>query len=356
MSAQAGRREDGSAISGRENYARAIEFRSPAYLPVHLVLDLDWLQEKDPAKRERIRALQALFPDDLLGWLGAWRNATEPVAGADGAKRWTDEWGVGWTSKDLGGHPISHPLADGYHRLAEYRFPDPRLPGRFTEDDAKLAQRGDRYVQSRVWFTLFERLWLLRGFENMLMDPYEHEADFLRLRDRIIEIDLEMIDLWLARGVDGIFFSDDWGTQRGLLMRPEDWRRWYLPCYRRLFRRVRDGGAHVWFHSCGNVLEIVGDLLDAGLQVLNPVQSNALDVRELARRFGGRLCFFGGVNVQETLIRGTPEDVRREVREMIALLGERGGGYIGGTSNLAGIPETPLDNIIALYEAFAERR
>ena len=340
-------------MTGRENYRRAIGFASPEYVPARLEVDLDWLREKDEAKVARIRGLQSLFPDDMLRWLGAWKKATEPVRGEDGAERWTDEWGVEWVSRGLGWFAEKHPLAGGYHLLDSYAFPDPHAPGRFDEDDRRLAERGERYVMARVWFTLFERLWLLRGFENVLVDPYLDEKSFLRLRDRIVEIDLEMIDLWLERGVDGVFFSDDWGSQKGLFISPKDWRRLYRPCYERLFTRVRDGGAHVWMHSCGNVTEIVQDLIDVGLNVLNPVQSSAMDVRELARRFAGRLCFNGGVNVQETLIRGTPGEVRREVHELVELFGSRGGGYIGGTSHSV-MPETPLDNVIALYEAFAE--
>gem|GEM_PF-2841421 len=113
------------------------------------------------------------------------------------------------------------------------------------------------------------------------------------------------------------------------------------------------GGAHVWMHLCGNVTAILPDLIDIGLNVLNPVQPQAMDVRELAREFGGKVCFNGGVDVQGTLVRGTPEDVRREVHKLVSLFGKFNGGYIGGTSHGV-MPETPLDNVIAMYEAFAE--
>jgi uroporphyrinogen-III decarboxylase len=270
-------------------------------------------------------------------------------------KRWFDEWGTGWLSEGLEWKSDIHPLEGGYHLLDGFEFPDPHLPGRFDEDDLKLAALGERYAQSIVWFTVFERLWLLRGFSNTLMDPCLEPRNFCRLRDRIVEIELAMVDQWLARKVDGIFFSDDWGTQTGLLIDPEEWRRCYKPAYRALFGRVRDGGAHVWFHSCGAIRDIVPDLFELGLNVLNPVQKQALDIQRLSREFGGKLCFYGGVDVQGTLSFGTPEDVRREVHELVGLFGSFGGGYIGSTSQSI-MPETPLDNIIALYEAFAEYR
>jgi hypothetical protein len=334
-----------------ENYARAIEFRGPAYLPCRIGADLDWLVEKDTAKQEQIRELAAQFPDDLVSWLDSSRTS-EPVV-RDGVKRWADEWRTGWTDDGHGAKTESYPLIQGYGALDGYVFPDPDLKGRFGAADERLESRGDRYVQAVVWFTLFERLWMLRGFENMLMDPYLDERAFCRLRDRIVEYNLAIIDRWLERPVNAVFFSDDWGCQRGLLMNPDDWRRFYRPSYKRMFDRVHSGGAHVWMHLCGDITAILADLIDVGLDVLNPVQPQAMDVRYLSREFGGKVCFNGGVDVQGTLINGSPDDVRREVHDLVELFGRFNGGYIGGTSHSV-MPETPLDNVIALYQAFLE--
>ena len=336
-------------MTGMEDYTRAIEFKGPAYLPCTIDANLDWLMDKDVAKQERIRELAAQFPDDLLSRLNSART-TEPVI-QDGVKRWQDEWGTGWEDDGHGAKTESYPLSQGYEGLASYTFPDPYLEDRFAAADDRLAGRGDRYVQAVVWFTLFERLWMLRGFENMLMDPYLNERDFCRLRARVVEYNLAIIDQWLERPVNAVFFSDDWGSQRGMLVNPDDWRRFYRPSYKRMFDRVHSRGAHVWMHLCGDVTAILPDLIDVGLDVLNPVQPQAMDVRHLSREFGGKVCLNGGVDVQGTLIQGTPEDVRREVHELVELFGRFDGGYIGGTSHSV-MPETPLDNVIALYEAF----
>jgi uroporphyrinogen decarboxylase len=338
-------------ITGQHNYRKAIGFQSPAYLPCDISVSFEWLRENDTAKQERIRELQAKFPQDILPWLEAARTSERVTRG--GASHWRDEWGTGWKEDGNGAKPEHHPLAEGYSLVASHPFPDPHLEGRFQEVDRKLATRGDRYVRAVVWFTLFERLWMLRGFENTLMDPYTQEREWSHLRDRVVDYNLALIDQFLARGVHGIFFSDDWGSQRSLLMDPDDWRRFYRPSYRRMFDRVRSGGAQVWMHLCGNVEAIIPDLIDIGLNVLNPVQPRAMDVRVLSREFGGTLCFYGGVDVQGTLINGSPDDVRREVHELVHLFGRFGGGYIGSTSHTI-MPETPLDNVIALYEAFAQ--
>jgi uroporphyrinogen decarboxylase len=339
-------------MTGKENYKRTIEFNRPAYLPCSITLDLNWLEEKDNTKRARIQELIAGFPQDMVSWINVARNSQEPIQ-VDGVSRWTDEWQTGWVEDGHGAKTDTYPLDAGYEKLIDYVFPDPYLPGRFEAADVRLKQRGDRYVQAAVWFTLFERLWMLRGFDNMLIDPYIEEEPFCRLRDRIVEFDLAIIDQWLQRGADAVFFSDDWGCQRGLLMNPDDWRRFYKPSYQRLFERVRSGGAHVWMHLCGDITSILGDLIDIGLNVLNPVQPQAMNVQQLAKEFGGHVCFNGGVDVQGTLVRGTPDDVKRQVHELVALFGKFKGGYIGGTSHSI-MPETPLANVIALYEAFAE--
>ncbi len=342
-----------SRYSGRENYARAIRFRSPAYLPVYLEVFFPWLLEKNEAKEQRIREIAALMPDDLYQ-ADPVRNLTMPAM-VDGALRWTDEWGIRWSYDGRGLKPSSHPLQSGYDALRTYTFPDPYAPDRFCSIDAALAGRGDRYVLGLVWFTLFEHMWMLRGFENMLTDPYLYPTEFASFRDRMVEYCLAVIDQWFERHADGIFLSDDWGTQRSLLIAPDDWRRLWKPSYARLFDRIKSHGGHVWMHLCGNITTILPDLIDIGLDVLNPVQPQAMDVEMLSREFGGKVCFHGGVDVQGTLVRGTPAEVKAEVHRLVDLFGRFDGGYVGTTSHSI-MPETPLDNVIALYEAFAEYR
>lgn len=341
-------------MTGIENYKRAIEFNEPEYLPCTVGVSLNWLHDKDETKVARIRDLQSRFPEDMLGGISAALNSVEPKT-RHGVTRWKDEWQTGWEDDGHGAKTELYPLSSGYEKLAGYDFPNPRFLKRFEAPDERLNRRGDRYVQSRVWFTLFERLWMLRGFENMLMDPYTNENEFCRLRDAVVDFNLALIDQWMERDVQGVFFSDDWGCQRGLLMDPDDWRRFYKPSYRRMFERVRSGGGHVWMHLCGDISAILPDLIDIGLNVLNPVQPQAMDVRRLSREFGGKVCFNGGVDVQGTMIRGTPQDVKKEVHELVDLFGRFSGGYIGGTSHSI-MPETPLNNVIAVYESFLEYR
>lgn len=331
-------------------YSRAITHTGPAYLPICIGVDFKWFDEQDEAKFDRIRALQARIPDDLLHVAPEFSGGTAPVT-VDGVTRWTDHWGTGWIDDGHGARTESHPLFDDLQLLDRYQLPDPRAEGLFTQADARLNERGGRYVLGSVWFTLFERMWMLRGFDNVMIDPFIDPGRFETLRNRVLDYDLALVDQWLARKADGIFFSDDWGSQRGLLIEPDQWRTLYKPSYKKLFDRVHSGGAHVWMHLCGNILPILPDLIEVGLDVLNPIQPQAMDIDLLACDFGGKVCFFGGADVQGALVSGTPDDVRRHARHLVDAFHGPKGGFIASTSHTF-MPETPLDNIIALYETW----
>lgn len=337
--------------TGKETFRRAIEFRSPGYLPSTVDVDFDFLREKDEEKLASIRNLLEAAPRCMESY-HCWLDKTEH---RDGIVYRHDEWNVLWQDDGHGMITTYHPMEEGYEHTDRVNFPDPADQRRFIRADRVIAEHPDWYHLPTVWFTLFERLWMLRGFNNMLMDPYLNESEFFALKEHILDINLRMIDQWLTRPVDGIFFSDDWGSQRSLLINPDDWRKYYKADYIRMFDRVRKGGKHVWMHLCGNIVSILPDLIDIGLNVLNPVQPQAMDVEKLAREFGGHVCFNGGVDVQGTMISGSREDVKNEFRRLVDLFGKYNGGYIAGTSHSI-MPETPLDNIVALLEAVKEYR
>lgn len=339
-------------MTGKENIIRAIEFKNPEYLPIELGFAPEWMRERNEGKESRINELLGLLKHDILN-PSSFVHAIGEVKKDKDRSSWVDEWGTGWEDDGFGTKAVSFPLEEGYEQLEGYAFPDSILGPHICYSDKLKSHDGTKYLRANVWFTLFERLWMLRGFENMLMDPYIERENFEHLRDRIVEFNLQRIDQWLEYKVDGIYFSDDWGTQRGLLINPEDWRKYYKPAYIKMFRRVRDAGAHVFMHLCGNIIDILPDLIEIGLNVLNPIQPQAMDINKVDAEFGGKVCFLGGVDVQGTLINAKPSEVKQEVFSLVKLLGRHNGGYIGTTSHTI-MPETPLDNIIAMFEAFLE--
>lgn len=346
-------------INSKKLVKNIIDFKGPERIPYIVSLDLARFREKrDEEEIKRIEELYSQCPIDIffadIMCASDWKPQKRPPL-----SRWSvgeyhheeeeDEWGVIW--KEL--RVVEHPLEKDWSLAKDYQLPDPYAPGRFDETKKLIDKNKNKYILGSVWFTLFERLWMLRGFNNMLIDPYLNYDEFISLGDKVLNFDLALIKQWLKLGVDGIYISDDWGGQKTILINPDDWRRFYKPCYKKMFDLIHKGDVHVWMHSCGNVMQIIPDLIEVGLDVLNPVQPQAVDVDEFGKRFGGKLCFFGGVDVQGTLPHGTPQQVKEEVKHLIKTFGKYKGGYIGGTSHTI-LPDTPLRNIKTLFEAFNE--
>lgn len=330
-------------MNSREVVKAAIEFTGPDRIPYSPWIDmLRFRRDRSP---EDVQAIERLIAEARQHWVELWPAPVKEWRSLEAPR--VDEWGVTWYDNNA----IGHPLQAGWELLDEYQFPDPHEAGRFDHIWSDIEQNRDKYMLGMVWETLFERMWNLRGMTNALIDPYWNYDRFISLRDRIMEFDIEILRKWLEIGVDGVFFTDDWGSQSSLLINPNDWRKLYKPCYQKLFDVAHQGGAHVWMHICGSIIDIIPDLIEIGLDVLNPVQPRAMSVDELGKRFGGELCFYGGVDVQITLPQGTPQDIEEEIQHLIKTFGRFGGGYIGGTSHTI-LPDTPLENIKALYEAF----
>ena len=256
-----------------------------------------------------------------------------------------DEWGVKWRNHVIVGHPL-----DSWSNWPKYDFPDASAIRRFDGIPEAIEANNEKYLLGLVWNSTFERMWMLRGFENLLCDYQENRKLFCELRDRYLEFNLTILERWLQTSVDAIYFGDDFGTQHGPIMSPKIWCEIYLPMYRVLFDRTRAAEKSVFFHSCGNIYDIVGHLLDCGMNVLNPVQPNAIDVRFLLKKYGKDLVVWGATDMQQRITFGTPSEIETEV-EQVAQLCWRGGGYIGGTAQ-GNPPGAPIANLEAFMRAF----
>ena len=211
-----------------------------------------------------------------------------------------------------------------------------------------IARRGDRFRVFRLGFSLYERAWILRGIEPVLMDFMENPSFVEELFDRIIDFNLAIVGRMCRFPVDAFHFGDDWGQQKGLIIRPALWRKFFKPRLRRLYDEVHLAGLPVSTHSCGDITEILPDLIEIGVNMITPLQAEALDFDFLKREYGRDLTFWGGVSTQRTLPYGTPADVRREIRDRIRVLG-KGGGYILAPSHeLQG--DVPLANMLAFLD------
>jgi uroporphyrinogen decarboxylase len=287
-----------------------------------------------------------------VGWANSYYADTKP---------YVDEWGIGWGIVDYDtafgrGHyteMISHPLADD-DAIDAYVPPDPTRPELYREAEWVLRELKDEYwIVGVTVTTIFETAWALRGLEKMLTDLVLNPE----LAGRILDIP-EQYHLTAARklvemGVDMIWCGDDVGAQRSMLISPQLWRKMLKPRLARFVAELKSINPHlkVAYHTDGMAYPIIPDLIDIGIDVLNPIQPACMDPAEVKRRFGNNLCYWGTIDEQGTLPRGTPQEVRSEVMERLKTIGSNGSLIIGPTHNVQ--LDTPLENFWAMVNTIA---
>jgi len=306
-------------MNAKENYLEAIRFGSPEYVPL----------------------------------------ANEPVFHGfqfDGnfrATDWTDHWGVRWQVGIEGTVPFprGNPLPN-LDLLDDYHIPDPNDLVFTDEMQRALAavDRGEKLVMGSLTYLLFERVWAITGMDNFLVGLITHPTETHRLLHSIADYARKVFDRYLELGVDAVSFSEDLGSQRALMMSPDMFREFLLPEYEYCFENVLAAGKIVHFHSCGCIEAVASDLAGIGVTVLNPVQTRANDLAKVKADTFGRMALSGAIDTA-VLALGTPDDVRKEVTRVMAIL-KPGGGYICGPDQ--GIPGIPPENMNALWETARE--
>jgi len=273
----------------------------------------------------------------------------------------TDDWGCRWARTELKnmGQVVEGPLAD-WTALAHYRPPNPRNPYYFERLEPLLDKAEDRYVLVTSHFNLIERLHMLHGFAATMEDFYLAPERIEATLDMVLEFKLELFEELHRRfgsRVDGLFLTDDWGTQKGVFIREELFERFFAPRYKILFSAIHGHGWHVVLHSCGRINALVPRLIELGVDVLNMQQPRAYDLEAFGDRFRGKVCFLTTVDIQATLPRGIAEDVRREAELLVRHWSTPAGGLIvfhyGGDAEALGIP--PKMSRV-MFEAFVELR
>ena len=264
-----------------------------------------------------------------------------------------DDWNVNWigTSETEGSYPDGKPVID-IDRIEELQVPTTdfhKVTERMRESVRGLADQ-DTLIIGYNELTLFERAEQLLGFDNFLMATALKPARVKQLLDTITAYQQRLTEATLRAGVSGIRFTDDWGTQASLFISPENWRQLIKPGMKRLYETVKKYGAFVFQHSCGHIEEIVPDLIEIGVDVLDPCQPKANDIFRWKKEYGDGLSFMGGLDTQGYLGFGDPGFVREKVKEVASIMSE-GGGYIAAPSHTITIPE---DNKNAMLDALDE--
>ncbi len=286
--------------------------------------------------------------DRFAEWLGP--SGLEALATGQ-----VDEWGVWWKPASL--HHFSHPEAPlrglrDFARLQEYPWPDLNEAYRWEgvkECVAALHARG--LAVAAYAGSVFEHSWYLRGMEDLMVDMLEAPEIAHWFFDHTTSLQQFAATQFARAGTDILITGDDVAGQKAMLMKLKLWRMFLKPRLAATVRAVKQArpGAFVFYHSDGNVEPIIPDLIEIGIDILNPVQPECMNPAAIKLKYGNRLSFWGTVSVQQTMPFGTPNQVRDEVRARIRTVG-KGGGLILAPAHVLG-PETPWENITAFFDA-----
>lgn len=250
----------------------------------------------------------------------------------------------------------NYPLADAQKigDLREYKWPTPDWWdfSQLSTAIEEINENGEYHLRYRIG-SIWETAWTLRGFEQFLMDIAIQPELPCYIMDRILEIHIENLRRVMKIAtdkIDMIYTYDDVAHQSGLMMSKEMWEKTLAKRQRVLFDKAKSYGKPLMYHSCGSIRPLISELIDMGMDVLNPVQPKAADMNfeELKQNFGSRISFHGGIDIQEILPKATPQEVVREALNAKNILGQEGGYILAPAHHIQA--DTPLENIFTLYD------
>jgi uroporphyrinogen decarboxylase len=233
-------------------------------------------------------------------------------------------------------------------KLDELELPNLDDIGRFVKSKKIIKEFGsNRVIFADIGHCQWTKAWELRGMTTFMKDLHLDKKMAVAILDKLNEYYCDLIDKLFDLGAEGLRLSEDWGSNKSMFINPKLWREIFKPRYKKMFQRVKKRNGFVMFHSDGNITPIVKDLVEIGVDILNPIQPDCMNQLEVKREFGDKITLDTGISVQKTLPYGTVEEVKREVLIAMKNLAP-GGGFIYGTSHYA-LYDVPLENIINLY-------
>jgi len=288
-----------------------------------------------------------------IGWMTGYNGKED---------RYVDEWNVGWkatsyeTPFGIGRYTDveAHPLADD-EAISSYKTPDPYRPELYEPVRKMIKKYKEEYwIVGVAKTTIFECAWALRGLEQLLVDflvdPDTAESVLSIPYSYHLKVAKELVRM----GVDMIWIGDDVGSQKSMMISPDMWRKYLKPLMADLISELRSINKNIViaYHSDGVITPIIPELIDIGLDVLNPVQPNCMDIEELKNNYGRQLSFWGGIDQQSVLPFSSSEEVFSETKRVQSILGKDGGYIAGPTHNVQ--LDVPLENFWAMVNAITK--
>lgn len=264
---------------------------------------------------------------------------------------WRDLWGVGWQKQSSDPHmmpfPVEHPLEANLEAVTELAVPNAEEQRVFV-DLANVRQPPHRLLIGEHPFALYERAWLLAGLQNLLESMTTRPALIEELVGRIGDFELSIARGYIRLGVEAAWISDDYGMTTAPMFSPAMWRRFIRPTLGKLVECYHQAGVIVILHSCGSLTSLVDDLIEVGIDVLDPLQPGCNRLDLIRARTAGRMCLCGGVEASTLLagdVRKTSADTQRRIAELAAE-----GGYIAGPDDEWDFPPDTHDAMLAAVE------
>jgi len=343
-------------MTSRERVLTAFAHQEPDRVPAWCGSSAEfWAKAKRELAIADDEALRIRFGDDFRRVFAKYAGPLFPLS--PGAKSRTpfgvERHGMGY------GQPISHPLAGAtLAQVHEHPWPDPRWMD-VSHIRAEAASYQGRYaILGGDWSPFWHDAIDLMGMEGLYLAMYDSpetvDALMRHMADYYAEVSRRIFDA-AADVIDIFFIGNDLGSQTGPLLSPALFRRFVLPHLKRLIDLGHACRLKVMMHCCGGFAPLIPDLIAAGLDGLHAVQPSCagMDLAALKREFGGRILFNGAIDSHHVLIRGTPEVVRQKTREVLAIM-KPGGGYVAGASHDSILEETPVENVVAMFDAIRE--
>ncbi len=298
------------------------------------------------------RYVSTAMEDDVRQTWVANNYAMEGIVHQHDGETHTDQWGVKWVKEGPFNQIEHYPLADVTdEKILNYQFPYDKIPELLQNMEPVIALKDEYFIGCDVSPCLFELICRLRNMENAIIDfllnPHIMDSLLEKATDFAVKISQEAVNRF---DIDWLWTGDDIGGQQALIIDPDTWRTAIKPRLKRILDVGKQKGLWTAFHSCGEIRPIIPDLIEIGVNVLNPIQGNCpgMNAAELKKEFGRELTFMGGVDTQNLLPNGTAAEVAKTTEKLIDVMTADGGGYILAASHTVP-PETPLENIFAMY-------
>ena len=340
-------------MTSRERVYAALDRRAADRVPVWF-----WFQPETTRALGSVLGIPPEAVADALGddirqtWVGN-NHAMEGIVHEREGEGHTDPWGIRWVRQGGFNQVEKSPLADATEEeIRAYAFPYGETDHLLSAMKAVTESGGEKFTGCDISPCLLELMFRVRGMEGALLDIAASPGSTRAFLKNAADFSIHLAEEACTRFTpDWLWTGDDVGGQRAMIVSPQRWREIIGPELARIIGAGKSRGVRVAYHSCGSIRPIIPDLIAMGLDVLNPIQCNCpgMDAAELKREFGRDLSFMGGLDTQHLLPEGTPGEVFRATKELIDTMSE-GGGYILAASHTVP-PETPLDNIFAMYAA-----